>query len=432
MGWSGYATFDGTEIINATRTEVLAAGKPWFKAAVNNPVFEEANGEEGTYSNILNAPWWDPDEPASERFYGLYPISITGIEDSSRTSAVVESTEDGGVPGRVRHGIKPVLFNVIIVAEDTLGAEYGMRWARRALLGAVCSPLLSTQTSLGATLGYLAAEPVYEPDPSMGQGSQMPALQRTLRRVTFNSGPSVLAKADNLSCGGSAWNIQFGGVAANPYEYGAERAIIQGYMDPSVGDPWVPGVVAGAFSTSATSFSEVNCGDNLWDPIYDPLCPALIIPPGPPSIPLGCYDPPASWSRRQITVPAANIPTWGEVVPILEFSATTAIRNTRIRFYKDPDGTFDPDDFPCDFIGDAVITYIPASGSIVFDGVNKEIAVITAGGQRRRADSLVFRTDGKPFQWPALTCGYQHILTIDVEVGGPLPVLDLSLVARAL
>lgn len=431
MGWSGYVTFDGTEILNASRVEALAGSKPWFKAAVENSVLEEAL-DDPAYTDIQNAPWWDPDDSASERFYGLYPISVTGIEDSSRSSAVVESTEDGGVPGRVRHGIKSVLLNVVIVAEDTLGAEYGMRWARRALLGAVCSPLLSTQTSLGATLGYLAAEPLYEPNPAVGQAFQILALRRTLRRVTFNAGPSVLAKADNLSCGGSAWNIQFSGVAANPYEYGYERPIIQGYLDPDIENPWAPGVAVGDFSTSSTTFTEVNCGDNLWDPIYDPLCAALIVPPSPPSIPLGCYDPPASWDRWQITVPAVNIPTWGEVVPIMEFSASTVVRNTRVRFYRDPDGTFDPGDFPCDFIGDAVISYIPASGSIIFDGVNKEIAVITASGQRRRADSLVFRTDGKPFQWPALTCGYQHILTIDTEVGGDLPVLDMSLALRAL
>jgi hypothetical protein len=430
MAWDGYFTLDGYEIINVSRTEALAAGQPWFKPVHENPALAPMLGEdEFTYAAPSLAPWYDPDQPASLRFFGFYPLNITGLEDSSRSSQSVESTGEGGVPGRVRHGMKTLVFNGLLLAADPEAAEFGMRWLKRALLGPLCAPLLASDTVLGATLTYLGSAPVWEPNPSVGQTPQYRQIGRTLRRVVFNSGPNVLAKVDDLSCGGSAWNVQFTAVSGVPYEFGLDRAILQGYLDPLVADPWVPGVEQGA--TSQSGYTEVECGDNLWTPIYDPLCAALIVPPAPPSVPLACYAPGEDWQRYMVTIPDTNIPLIGEVVPLLEISTTAESRNVRLRFYADPDGDFDPTDDPCEFVGDVVISYIPTSSSIILDGTTEEVFVITAANQRRRADSLVFRTDGKPFKWPALTCGYQYILTVDVPIGADPPVIDLSFVHRA-
>lgn len=427
MAWDGWFRIDSNELINVSRTEVLAAHKPWFKAVVENPYLAETVGEEAVdYADITTAPWWDPDEPGAAKFYGLYPISVTGLEDSSRTSATVESTEDGGVPGRVRHAMKSAVFNLLIIAEDTQGAEYGMRWLREALLGSVCDPLTAPDSVLGHTVTYLASEPVWMAD---GVSAQYPVIGRTARRVVFNAGPSLLNDADNLSCGGSVWNVQFSCVIGVPYVFGLDKPILLGYLDPDVTDPWAPGVENGL--TSAYVYAEEECGDNLWQPIYDPLCPALIVPPAPPSVPLGCFVPEDNWQRYMVTIPASTVPLFGEMVPLIELSTTAEQRNVRLRFYADPDGEFDPEDTPCDFIGDVVVSYIPASGSLILDGATKEVFVITSANRRRRADSLVFRTDGKPFQWPALTCGYGYVMTVDTPLVTDPPVIDLSFTYRA-
>lgn len=433
MAWEGYYTLDGAEVINAARAQRYARDKPWFKDVFDTGVLAEALGEGYSEPIADLAPWWDTDDDASEKFLGVYPINIVGVEDSSRTSNTVESTEDGAVPGRVRHGSKSMVFNVLLLAEDAAGAEYGMRWLRRVLLGDVCSETLSTQQSLGATLGYLASRPVNNPNPAVSEAEALVGLRRYLRRVVVNSGPTLIGRWDDLTCGGSVWNVQFTAVAGIPFEFGEERPIFQGYMDPSVTDPWSPGVVAGSFDEVSSPYVEVACPDNLWDPIYDPLCSALIVPPGPPSVPLGCYTPPGTWDRRKITIPAANVPLWGEVVPIIQIATNVVSRNIRLRIYQDPDGTFDPGDSPCNYIGDVVVSFIPAGGTLTLDGTSEEVFVTTTSGQRRRADSLVFRTDGKPFDWPALTCGYGHILTIDVPSGtATLPVVDMSLVQKVI
>ena len=147
---------------------------------------------------------------------------------------------------------------------------------------------------------------------------------------------------------------------------------------------------------------------------------------------LGCYDPPQNWRRRQITIPATYIPLWGEVVPVFNVHArTTDVRNLRLRFYADVDSDGDISDDPCAYCGDIVVSFVPEGFTLVFDGVNRQVYAYDAHQNRRRADSLVFSTDGTPFDWPLLTCGMGYIVTLDLPQTQYPPVFDLSLFSRA-
>jgi hypothetical protein len=138
-----------------------------------------------------------------------------------------------------------------------------------------------------------------------------------------------------------------------------------------------------------------------------------------------------AWERRKATIPEANVPLWGTVVPVLTLYAEAETRSVRVRVYADPTGTLDPNTEPCSYHTDLVVSYIPAGGRLVFDAASEEVWVETNSGQRRRADSLVFNTEGEPFEWPALSCGYQHVLTVDVPFNATPPAVDLALVPRA-
>lgn len=457
MAWNGYWEYDGTEIVNGPRVEAYLtnAHKSWFVETFIKHDFNAMLGQPDYVSPLIDgAPWVDPDLPESWEFYGFYPLDVAGAENSSRASAVQEFTTDGGSPGRLRHGTKAVVFNGLIMAESERGAEYGMRWLRRALLGAKCEDSAAIISGLGADMTFFAAEPFADtydndevilsggtplsgghvlPDPDLFDITTVPGLRadlRTFKNVTVNNGPSKMA-GRKMSCGGQVWNVQFTATVGNPWEYGVTRQIVQGFMDPSVTSPWVPGVSPGSIS-GPVSFTDVDCGTDLWEPIYDPLCPAVITPPEPPSVPLGCSDLPDSWNRRQISIPGDNVPLWGEVVPVVNISAGGQdIRNVRLRFYSDPTGTFSTTATPCDYIGDIVISYIPAQGSILIDGVNEEVSVLTALGHRRMAGSLVHTTDDKPIKWPALSCGYGYIMTVDLDAAYDVPVLDLALATRS-
>jgi hypothetical protein len=101
-----------------------------------------------------------PGQPVSYEFYGAYPLDVTGIEDSTRVGPVVESTGDGGVVGRLRHGTRAVVFNHPGGANDA-AVEYGSRWLRRLLLGAACG-ISATSACSGDDLCYLASEPILD------------------------------------------------------------------------------------------------------------------------------------------------------------------------------------------------------------------------------------------------------------------------------
>jgi hypothetical protein len=256
--------------------------------------------------------------------------------------------------------------------------------------------------------------------------------QRSLRRVQVNSGPSITAKR-TTSDGGEVWTVQFTAVAGEPWEYGTEVAVIEGFLDPDIVVPWAGGVVpdGGYIDLDGHLFNEKKCATPVFTPLQDPLCLPVTAPPLPPSIPLGCYTPPQNWRRRQITIPKDYIPLWGEVVPKFTVQARfVELRNLRLRFYADVDGDGSVSDDPCAFCGDIVVSYVPKGSSLIFDGSMREVYVTDSTQSRRRADAVVFSTDGTPFEWPTLSCGFGYIVTLDLPQTQKPPVFDLSLYAR--
>jgi hypothetical protein len=497
MAWHGYVSYAGNEIINAPRTEAYAAtaGLPWFRPVYRNDSLAPMLGDPGYHSPLVDdAPWTDPVFPESYRFYGLFPLDIAGLEDSTRSSTVVESTGNGGNSGRLRHGSRSVVFSGLLIAEDDAAAEYGMQWLKQALLGGACGP--NAGDCSGDDLCYLAYEPFVDVDGAnleiaFAEGSatfldldgggpsdtptddvdgggptdddapldydggtvsvtgdtQQPVLVavdvtpeecltpllRNMRKVTFNAGPSITGK-NKTSDGATLWTVTFTAVAGDPFVYGDEVEVINGFLDPDVDIPWAGGEApaGGVIDLDGAIYTEDTCAEPVFSVIQDPLAPALIPPPLPPDVPIGNFDPPANWRRRQITIPASYIPLWGEVVPRFQVHAREAdLRNLRLRFYADTDGDGDIGDDPCAFCGDLIVSYVPQGFTLVFDAAAQQVYAFDSSQQRRPVTNLVFSSDGTPFDWPVLTCGTGYIVTLDLPQTQQPPVFDLSLFSRA-
>lgn len=548
MTWDGWFQYDGNEVVNVARTEayVRNAGYGWFRPQYHAQALPLMLGDGREYRTPLqdDAPWVDDDQIESVDFYGMYPLGVTGFEDSSRTSTTVESLSDGGTPGRLRNTIKTLTFNGVLLAGNDKAADYGIKWLRKALLGGVCGPR-TDQACNGAELCYLSSEPEMEnldrypkvaaqidggwfqstdqilaeptdggsPDsvystevdgdivgtaydlsvdggepnvlgsatgvemievdipvfdgggvtrlpnltfdggtpwvtggvidanvapfnfeePTTDPTDCLPPLLRSLRKVLFNNGPEVTAKKVT-SDGACIWSVQFTAVAGNPYELGVEMPVIEGFLDPTIPVPWAGGVEppGAAIDLDGYIYTEAACAVPTFRAIYDPNNPAMIEPPGPPNVPLGGYVAPLNWRRRQITVPKQFVPLWGDVVPKIAVSASTQdVRNLRLRFYVDPYNIGDITEDPCAYCGDIVVSYVPKGHTLILDGAEETVYIISPGGGRHRADSLVFKTDGTPFEWPALSCGYGYVVTFDLPQTQPPPYVDLSLFARA-
>lgn len=425
MAWNGWFALGGEEIINASRTEAYAraAKLSWFNAVYNS---ELASALLQSYVNPSAdpAPWYDPSVPESKDFFGAYPLDITGIEDSTRTATVTESTVDGGNPGRLRHATRSVVFSVVLVAATKAAADYGMAWLKNVLLSANCNGYIGCT---GEPLTYYSADPSIEQDcAGIEFVNNVEAYSRTLFRCQVNTGPTINAKSEMLD-GGQAWTVGFTLVAGTPFEFEYERTVITGMFGPNP-DP----SGGGTYDTVGHSFAEVDCSPAAVAPIYDASCGSLVLPPTVPVVPLTCYTTLANWWRYQFTIPEAMLDRWKDAaIRLLLTTTDTEVRNVRVRFFADQDGALDPDVTPCAFCGDILVTYLPVQASLLLDGTVNEATVTNTAGSHR-AENLLLGTTGGPFTWPLLSCGTGYVVTVDVPAqDSPVPQLALSIRTRA-
>ena len=139
MAFEEWLALGGNEIINNARTvgyaKTAACPMAWFKGRTC-PTLAAATLNVALYhtSAIEAAPWYDTALPEiSRRFYGAYGLSISGIEDSTRTASVTEGLSDGGVIGRVRKAPREVRVVALLAGEGRDALEYGMAWLNAAL-----------------------------------------------------------------------------------------------------------------------------------------------------------------------------------------------------------------------------------------------------------------------------------------------------------
>lgn len=430
MGWHGYFAFGGNEIINSERVEAYLAdaAQPWFRATYNSTAISVL--EQDIYVDPWTdpAPWGDPDNPDTYRFWGVYPLNITGLENDTRTASITENVGDGGWIGPVRKTTKAVVFEVMLSGANEAATEAGFRWLKSALSPSPCNDFGCN----GTELCYYAAEPCLAPGCTLDEVNECNAENlRTLRHSKVVSGPTVTARRTTGN-GASIWTATFTLMAGVPFEFGTEVPLVEGFMVDA--DPWVPTIVPADwdFSTTPATRADEACAEPTYTPIIDPECPAVLVPPGPPSVAIGCFAPPDEWTRRWFTIPRKYIPYWGDAVPVVKVQARKDVRGLRLRFYADVDADASVKDDPCAYCGDILFSYIPADHTIIFDGMTQTVSAEGPGGTLRRADSLVFKTDGTPFEWPVLSCGFGYVVTIDLppDYEGLLPAVDLSVVGR--
>jgi hypothetical protein len=139
-------------------------------------------------------------------------------------------------------------------------------------------------------------------------------------------------------------------------------------------------------------------------------------------------------------IPKQNIRTWQDSVPKVTIRTTAGdgVRNIRLRFYADPlsrhtMGALDR----CDFCGEFLISYIPPKATFTLDGSDETITVTVLSAQSKtvvkNATSLVMNSDGGPFDWPLITCGYAYMLAVDIAHGdGPPNWMSLSMTPRGI
>ena len=273
----------------------------------------------------------------------------------------------------------------------------------------------------------------YLPDTPASADDCYEKVGRSLHKVTVTNGPNVTKKMDLID-GGAVWTVTWTMVAANPAEFGVERPLVVGFLDPAVDIPYYGGVVpeGGAYDENGFVQTETKCPAPVFTPVFDPTCALLVAPPDVPTIVPMCFNFPVNYTRRSFTIPRELIPLWTEVVPVLQVTTKQSeSRNVRIRFYADTFNTGNPSNDPCNYCGDLVISYVPPSATLVLNGMDQSVYIDQPGQGRRRADALVTDSTGNPFEWPQFSCGFGYVVTVDTpQQTKALPIVDLSLVPR--
>lgn len=411
MAYDGWLVFAGQEIANRARLIRLSQAlgidavrlpvEDWLEGMLtDNPGFGLGPfgmgpfGSPSEYADVTTAPWYDAQVPASLEFAGFLPLSVRGLDDSTYESTPVEYITDGGHSGYPRHATKDVVVAGTLVASTERGAEYGRKW----LSGALRSQGQRTFCS-GGELHFLRY-----------RDASSPFVYH--RDVRLTRGVSITHKRSR-SCY-SLWGVTFTLNAADPYEYELVGPVVTGMgLDETVTGPHI--------SWSGRAGTAVQaCPSFSYEPVYDPLHPALEAPPVAPDFyPEGWrFSPGFSITRffARVNAPGSSALT---SVPVIKLRALKEARHIRVAVWP-PDVDYLTQ---CDPLFVAIVSYLPPGADFYIDGEQKVSYLWESGSPYvRRTDSLVYGPNAQPVDWTAFTDKTGLLFTLDV----PTTVGDLD------
>lgn len=192
--YDGYFEMGGNEILNRERAYVYARESDcpitWLRLA-GCPGLDDALGDEPYENGTLEAPWFDSNAPATARFYGAYPLSITGISDSTRTATITEGILDGGVIQGGRRAVRQVRCTALLIAEGMDALEAGLSWLDAALDQEGCSTHSGSCGEVDACF-FVSCPPERQPGESDDDYEEdIRLLRRQMHGVVTISGPIV-------------------------------------------------------------------------------------------------------------------------------------------------------------------------------------------------------------------------------------------------
>lgn len=166
----------------------------------------------------------------------------------------------------------------------------------------------------------------------------------------------------------------------------------------------------------------------LIDPLADPDCTPLPLPPMPPAIPSDCIEDVGTWRRYVVQVPRSEVRQWTATLPTLVLeTGSVAERQVRIRFFPNPDGLPPQQVDPETWEGELILSYVPPSTVITLDGVSERVRAEVAGAAAIPANQLLYGSNGGPATWPEFNCGSDYLITLDVPTDAPSGNLSTQL-----
>lgn len=165
------------------------------------------------------------------------------------------------------------------------------------------------------------------------------------------------------------------------------------------------------------------------DPLADPDCPPIPLPPALPTIESDCIEEVGTWRRYVVVIPPTEVRQWSSTLPTLTLNTGSfAERQVRIRVYANPLDLSPELVDVTTWEAEMILSYIPKNTEIVLDGVTERVWANLSDGRTIPADQLLYGTGGVPATWPELRCGIGYVVTLDVPLEAPSGNLDTSVI----
>jgi hypothetical protein len=355
------------------------------------------------------APWYDPDVPASAEFAGFLLLSVDGVDDYPVARQVTNAVRGGGSLGPARVRPRTMTFSGLLLGATCCAVEYGLTWLAQVLQG--CAGMQCG----GDCVSMYDCCPGEELTPAQFNAQH----RRTYRRVALTDGPKVTGRLGTGECGGGACSlgadivsVEFTLVAATPWAYGDEVLLLEAPVPRDDSDDCIvwclhQGSPGGPAECADGSCRLKACTDGT-DGCSDPACS----PPAPPvpTSPDTCFCEALAVNQECYDLDLSGRPQWIPDVPVISvFAGSTDLRRLRITIYErdESDEGLACDEVAerkrCDPHAEWTINYLAAGSTVTLDGqVGRPL--LDCGGECSTASS-VFGTGGAPPAWPLLDCG---------------------------
>lgn len=388
--FNGYMQVNGIEVINSTRTKAYVdLFMPQIGVKCTHALLRTALGHAAYVSPTADAaPWYNSNVAATAKFYGLVPVKVQGLDDSTSAINTTELVSDGGVHVSPRHKVREIRVVAIAMALDDEGLDAGLVWLRDVLANDGCRDGVGC---FGRTVKMFAAKP-----DSTGEATSM---TRWFYNVEVEDGPRVTKELPSKA--GAMVQVEFILAAGIPWQFTTEATVATLAMNGASNFTDPGGEDCSVATEAYTNF------------ISDPFYTAITPPPQPPNILPPNILTITSWRRLTATIPAATAIRAGRPVPVLTIvAASTATQYIRLRFYRSDAGVDG-----CDYVGEFFISYLPGGSTMTIDGRTKQINVTLSNGAVVPGGHLLYGSAGRPFQWPNMACDYTYTMTADMFPG---------------
>lgn len=402
--FNGYLKMAGQEIINSARTEAYAkAFLPGLEVLPISAGLRERLGHIPYVSPAADrAPWYRAENPASARFYGLYPTALDGDDDSTRSIDVTELSGDGAVHSMPRHGSRDLRFVVMALAADHEALEEGMAWLRNALDPGGC---VANSLGCGGWDAQMFA--------SLPASPGAPNPLRNWYKVELLEGPRVTQRFASKRV--ATVKLEFILNAGVPWPFTPMERVTSLDMN------------TGVVSVTDPANEDCSAVESAYDKfINDPYFTAITPPPKAPVVaPPNILDI-SSWRRRTVPVPLTVTQRWGRTVPVVTVDAhSRALQQVRLRFYRRTVNLQG-----CDYEGEFLISYLPPNSTMTLNAITKEARVTLPDGTTVPGEHLLYGSDGLPFMWPTLSCRDAYTFVVDMMPGNTDLVVTLDVAVR--